>query len=54
MFNCAEFQGYDLLKWSEQINHLSYADDTIIYVKVDNTTLKLLMETLTDYEEQFG
>lgn len=48
-----DFQGYGLPKWSEKINHLYYVNDTIIFVKLDTSTLKLLMKTLTDYEEQY-
>lgn len=54
LFNCAGFQGYGLPKWSEKINHLAYADDTIIFTKADSTSLKLLMQTLREYESQSG
>lgn len=52
LFKCAGFQGYGLPPRSEKINHLSYADNTIIFVKVDSTTLELLMKSLNDYEAQ--
>lgn len=54
LFSYAEFRGYSLSKWSEQINHLLYVDDTIIFVKVHSDTLKLLMQTLSVYETQSG
>lgn len=52
LFKCAGFQRYGLLEWSEKIKHLSYADNTIIFVKADSTTLELLMKSLDDYEAQ--
>lgn len=54
LFACAGFQGFGLPKWSEQINYLSYANDTIIFTKADDTNLRLLMETLCEYESQSG
>lgn len=26
-----DFIGYDMSKWSPEVNHLSYADDTILF-----------------------
>lgn len=54
LFTCASFQCYELPKWSDQINHLSYDDGIIIFVKADGTTLELLMKILNDYESQSG
>lgn len=39
-------------KWSEQINHLSYENDTIIFISADKIFLQLGMHTLCDYELQ--
>ncbi|KAG5599043.1 hypothetical protein H5410_030413 [Solanum commersonii] len=43
-----------LLRWSEQLNHLAYVDDTIIFTATNRRSLQLIMETLTLYEHQFG
>lgn len=34
-----------------QINHLSFADDIIIFASTDRCSLQLIMNTLTAYEE---
>nr|XP_016435260.1 PREDICTED: uncharacterized protein LOC107761549 [Nicotiana tabacum] len=44
------FGGYGMPKWSPKINHLAYADDTIIFSSSDATSLRLVMEVLTVYE----
>lgn len=41
-------------KWSPQINHLSYADDTIIFCSGDNKSLKKMMRILKRYERSSG
>ncbi|KAG5571325.1 hypothetical protein H5410_061091 [Solanum commersonii] len=41
-------------KWSERLNHLAYADDTIIFDTTDKRSLQLSMETNHMYEEQLG
>ncbi|XP_075111674.1 uncharacterized protein LOC142181905 [Nicotiana tabacum] len=47
------FCGYGLPKWSPKINHLAYADDTIIFSSSDATSLRLIMEVLATYESAF-
>ncbi|KAG5587087.1 hypothetical protein H5410_047521, partial [Solanum commersonii] len=37
---------YGLPKLSDKLNHLVYADDTIIFAAVDKTSLQLIMEFL--------
>lgn len=49
-----DFKGFGLPKWSEQINHLAYADDTIIFASSNKTSCQLIMNTLHLYEEQSG
>ncbi|XP_070029807.1 uncharacterized protein LOC142170174 [Nicotiana tabacum] len=44
------FCGYGMPKWSPKINHLAYADDTIIFSSSDATSLRLVMEVLNAYE----
>lgn len=40
------FYGFGLPKWNPNINHLAYADDTIIFSSSDATSLQLNMEVL--------
>lgn len=37
-------------KWTDPLNHLAYADDTIIFASFDPTSLKMVMGVLTKYE----
>lgn len=46
----AEYRGYDLLKWSPNINHLSYADDTILFCSGDKKSVKKMINILGNYE----
>nr|XP_016491607.1 PREDICTED: uncharacterized protein LOC107811236 [Nicotiana tabacum] len=41
-------------KWSPKVNHLAYADDTIIFSSSDATSLQLIMEVLDAYEVASG
>ncbi|XP_049414633.1 uncharacterized protein LOC125877356 [Solanum stenotomum] len=47
-----EFKSFGLPKWSDQLNHLAYANDTIIFTSVDKKSLQLIMDTLQLYEAQ--
>lgn len=38
-----EFKGYGLPKWSPKINHLSYADDTILFYLGDRKSIIKMM-----------
>ncbi|XP_075088393.1 uncharacterized protein LOC142170391 [Nicotiana tabacum] len=44
------FCGFGMPKWSPKINHLAYADDTIIFSSSNTTSLQLIMKVLTAYE----
>nr|XP_009789135.1 PREDICTED: uncharacterized protein LOC104236814 [Nicotiana sylvestris] len=48
------FCDFGMPKWSPKINHLAYADDTIIFSSSDATSLQLIMEVLAAYEAAFG
>ncbi|XP_075084870.1 putative mitochondrial protein AtMg01250 [Nicotiana tabacum] len=48
------FCGYGMPKWSPKINHLAYADDTIIFSSSDVPSLPLIMEVLYAYEVASG
>ncbi|XP_060210567.1 uncharacterized protein LOC132637503 [Lycium barbarum] len=48
------FIGYKIPKWSPQINHLSYADDKILFCSGDGYSLKKMMKRLRKYEKASG
>ncbi|XP_060183197.1 uncharacterized protein LOC132613164 [Lycium barbarum] len=48
------FCGFGMPKWSPRINHLCYADDTIIFASACEISLKMIMEVLADYEKASG
>ncbi|XP_070021738.1 uncharacterized protein [Nicotiana sylvestris] len=48
------FCGFGMPKWSPKINHLSYADDMIIFPSSDETSLMLIMQVLNAYEVASG
>uniref|UniRef100_A0A1U7V1B1 Uncharacterized protein LOC104212570 n=1 Tax=Nicotiana sylvestris TaxID=4096 RepID=A0A1U7V1B1_NICSY len=48
------FCGFGMPKWSPKINHISYADATIIFSSSDETSLRLVMEVLQAYESSSG
>lgn len=37
-------------KWSDNLNHLAYVDDTILFALTDRKTLQLIIEILEKYE----
>lgn len=54
LFEDGRFVGYGMPKWSTKINHLSYADDTIIFTSADRYSLKKIVSVLQAYETQSG
>ncbi|KAK4708883.1 hypothetical protein R3W88_029808 [Solanum pinnatisectum] len=38
-------------KWSPQINHLSYADDTILFCSGEKASIKKMIMVLREYEK---
>ncbi|XP_060182036.1 uncharacterized protein LOC132611654 [Lycium barbarum] len=44
LFENNEFRSYGIPKWSANLNHLAYADDTIIFSSADARSLELIME----------
>ncbi|XP_060202206.1 uncharacterized protein LOC132630668 [Lycium barbarum] len=50
MFGNSLYVGYALPKWSANINHLAYADDTIIFASAERNSLQMIMNILRDYE----
>ncbi|XP_055802634.1 uncharacterized protein LOC129871697 [Solanum dulcamara] len=49
-----QYHGFLMAKKGPQINHLSFADDIIIFSSGRSHTLKLIMETLHTYEHALG
>lgn len=49
-----KFIGFGMPKWSESINHLSYADDAILFCSGHKGSVKKMMRVLQDYEKVFG
>nr|XP_016481275.1 PREDICTED: uncharacterized protein LOC107802317 [Nicotiana tabacum] len=41
-------------KWSDPLNHLAYADDTIIFASADPYSLQKIIDVLTVYERISG
>lgn len=48
------FTGFGLPKWSEQINHLSYADNIILFCSAHRRSVKKMMKILREYEKVSG
>ncbi|XP_019234735.1 PREDICTED: uncharacterized protein LOC109215174 [Nicotiana attenuata] len=54
LHNNPSFCVFGLPKWSLKINHLAYADDTIIFSSSDARSLQLIMQILAAYETASG
>ncbi|XP_060212008.1 uncharacterized protein LOC132639585 [Lycium barbarum] len=54
LFENNEFRSYGMPKWSANLNHLAYADDTIIFSSANARSLELIMEVLQAYEQVSG
>lgn len=52
MFDNKDFKSFGMPKWSDNINHLAYTNDTIIFVSANNISLVLLMDILERYEKE--
>lgn len=48
------FISYGLARWSEKVNHLSYADDTILFCSTNKKSVRIMMEVLRSYEKVSG
>jgi len=49
-----DFIGYGMPKWSPKINHLSYADDTILFCSGNGVSIHKMMKVLREYELESG
>ncbi|XP_019226229.1 PREDICTED: uncharacterized protein LOC109207710 [Nicotiana attenuata] len=54
LFEDKKFRGFGMPKWSDRLNHLAYADDTIIVSSADPYSLSKVVEVLTLYEQTSG
>ncbi|XP_070034634.1 secreted RxLR effector protein 78-like [Nicotiana tomentosiformis] len=50
LFLDKKFKGFGMPKWTDPLNHLAYADDTIIFSFTDPYSLKKVVDVLTNYE----
>ncbi|XP_075109238.1 uncharacterized protein LOC142181027 [Nicotiana tabacum] len=48
------FMGFGMPKWSDPLNHLAYADDTIIFASAHPPSLSKIMVVLGNYEKISG
>ncbi|XP_049366615.1 uncharacterized protein LOC125831476 [Solanum verrucosum] len=48
------YKGYGMPKWSPEINHLPYADDTILFCSGHHKSINKMMKVLSDYEYVSG
>ncbi|XP_060185616.1 uncharacterized protein LOC132615077 [Lycium barbarum] len=54
LFEESNYIGYGMPKWSYPLNHLAYADDTIIFTSAHPESLKSIMRVLNQYEQASG
>ncbi|XP_060210740.1 uncharacterized protein LOC132637705 [Lycium barbarum] len=54
LYKKPRFLEYGMTKWSPRINHLSYVDDTILFVSADQYSVKLMMRVLNRYVKVSG
>uniref|UniRef100_A0A0V0H3R1 Putative ovule protein n=1 Tax=Solanum chacoense TaxID=4108 RepID=A0A0V0H3R1_SOLCH len=48
------FKGFGMPKWSPKINHLAYADDTILFGSAERQSVIKMMNVLKEYERVSG
>ncbi|XP_075084856.1 uncharacterized protein LOC142168095 [Nicotiana tabacum] len=54
LFEDNSFVGFGMPKWSDPLNHLAYADDTIIFASTHPPSLSKIMAVLGNYEKISG
>ncbi|XP_075107022.1 uncharacterized protein LOC142180004 [Nicotiana tabacum] len=54
LFEDKQFKGFGLPNWTVPLNHLAYADDTIVFASSDLYSLQNIVEVLTQYEHTSG
>lgn len=51
LFEDQTYKGYGMLKWNSDSNHLSYADDTILFCSGRAYSIRRMIKVLRDYEK---
>nr|XP_016438057.1 PREDICTED: uncharacterized mitochondrial protein AtMg01250-like [Nicotiana tabacum]XP_018631262.1 secreted RxLR effector protein 78-like [Nicotiana tomentosiformis] len=54
LFLDKNFKGFGMPKWTDPLNYLAYADDTIIFSSADPYSLKKVVDMLTNYKQISG
>lgn len=54
LFEDPRFKGYSLPKWSPNINHLTYADDIILFCSRDRYSVIQMMTMVRKYDAESG
>lgn len=54
LFDDPRYEGYGLPKWSPNINHLAYEDDTILFCLRDRYSVIQMMKVIRRYEVESG
>ncbi|XP_060195293.1 uncharacterized protein LOC132624546 [Lycium barbarum] len=54
LFHNDRFSGFSMHKKGPQINHLSYADDIVLFTSGDKVSIKLMMKQLYFYQKASG
>lgn len=52
--NRRRYRGFYIVRSGPQVNHLAFANDIILFISGHKNTLRLVMDTLTSYEENYG
>ncbi|XP_070034166.1 uncharacterized protein [Nicotiana tomentosiformis] len=50
LFEDKQFRGFGMPKWTDPLDHLAYADDTIIFASADPYSLQKIVYVLAQYE----
>lgn len=54
LFKDKQFRGFGMPKWTDPLNHLAYANDTIIFASTDPYSLQKIVDVLAQYEHTSG
>ncbi|XP_059315840.1 uncharacterized protein LOC132066562 [Lycium ferocissimum] len=54
LFEHDQYRCFGMPKWSANLKHLAYANDTIIFASADKPSLELTMNVLREYEKISG
>lgn len=54
LYELPDFKGFEMSKWSPYINHLTYADDTILICSGEKRSVRSMITILGEYEQMSG